>query len=296
MKKYAHVLGLSLAFSAALAGCGGSDHNDSDGATGAIPPVTTPPVTTPPVTTPPVTTPGTGSNGTSGICSGNSRVTNYDVFLPTVNGIAQSFASRNVQLYGQGNDNNQCISIAGSSSQADTTPGTFQAITTDNWNNIITYVDPAATSISGGIKLNQQLIATCKAGSDAFVHVAIANPQGSTSTFVGVNPIATIAKNTPMQAYECIPGATGTAVTTNTKSVLTVATNGTINVTDGTDNTAFSAVDAASLFSQAGYSANGNTRNWYLYQLPTDTGKTQVVVATAKKSNGTFGVVLFFAQ
>lgn len=220
--------------------------------------------------------------------------TMYDVFLPTADGITQSSAARNVQLYGQATDNKQCIGVAGSTAQADSSPGTIQIATTDNWNNAITYADSNSANISGGIKFNQGLFVTCKGGSDAFVHVGITNPGGSASSFMNANQLATVVKNTPLQGYECIQNGSSTSPGLNTALTMTFsATDGSVTVMDTGKPTVISAANVPSLFTQAGYNLNGIKLNWYLYQLPTGSGTKQLIVNTAKKPDGTYSIDLY---
>lgn len=239
---------------------------------------------------------GGNTSGTTATCSGTARTsTSYDVFLPTANGIAQSSASRNVQLYGQATDNSQCISIAGSTAQADSSPGTIQVATTDNWNNAISYADPVGTTAPGGVKLNQGVILTCTNGNDMVRHAAIYNPMGTSSTFVSSNQVATTAKNTEFRSYECIQsGSTSTPGFSGT--VVTFAADGSVTVADPTGNTTITASNVPSLFTQAGYNLNGKILRWYLYQLPTGAGTKQAIVHTAQRSDGTYGVDVFLNQ
>lgn len=278
MKKPILLIGLSLVTAAALVGCGGGGSDSSDSTSSGSGNTATPPTST----------------QAASICSGTQRAsTLYDVFLNTANGITQSLASRYVGLYGQTTDNNQCISVAASTAQADTTPGTFQAVTTDNWNNAIAYFDPVGTSITGGIKFNQNLFVTCKSGSDTYQHVAISNPANS-STFVSTNQVATIAKDSNFQSYECqtsgSPAFTGSSVTVS-------STTGAITVTDPTNgNTTIAAADVPSLFTTTGYNLNGKIIRWYLYQLPAGSGTKQAIVHTSQRTDGTYNIDLFLQQ
>ena len=285
-KKYTGMIALSIAVSAILVGCGGSGNDSSESVAGGTNGGT-----------------GSGSNGgtavgTAGTCEGASRTaTMYDVFLPTANGITQNGSSRNVQLYGQATDNKQCIGVAGSTAQLDSSPGTIKIATTDNWNNAITYVDSSASAVSGGIKFNQGLFVTCKNGSDAFLHVGIANPGGSATSFVNTNQLATVVKNTALQGYECIQTGTNTVPGVNNSLSMTFsATDGSVTVMDAGEATVISAVDLPSLFTQTGYNLKGIKLNWYLYQLPTGAGTKQVIVNTAKKPDGTYSIDLYVAQ
>ena len=277
---------MGLAVSAILVGCGGSgnDSNDSfpngtNGGNGG-------------------SNNGGTSGGTAGTCEGASRTaTMYDVFLPTANGISQNGSSRNVQLYGQATDNKQCIGVAGSTAQMDSSPGTIQIATTDNWNNAIPYLDSSASSVSGGIKFNQGLFVTCKNGSDAFLHVGIANPGGAATSFVSTNQLATVVKNTVLEGYECIQTGASTVPGVNSSLSMTFSANdGSVTVMDAGVPTVISAADVPSLFTQAGYNLNGIKLNWYLYQLSTGAGKKQVVVNTAKKPDGTYSIDLYVAK
>ena len=285
-KKYTGMIAMSIAVSAILVGCGGSGNDSSEsvagGANGGA---------------------GSGSSGgtaggTAGTCEGTSRAaTMYDVFLPTANGITQNGSSRNVQLYGQTTDNKQCIGVAGSTAQLDSSPGTIQIATTDNWNNAITYVDSSAPAVSGGIKFNQGLFVTCKNGSDAFLHVGIANPGGNATSFVSTNQLATVVKNTALQGYECIQTGPNTVPGVNSSLSMTFsATDGSVTVMDAGEPTVISAADLPSLFTQTGYNLKGIKLNWYLYQLPTGAGTKQVIVNTAKKPDGTYSIDLYVAQ
>jgi hypothetical protein len=250
---------------------------------------------------------GTGgtSGGTSGgssvsgaTCTGASRAaTTYDVFLNTADGIAQETASRNVQLYGQTTDAGQCISVAGSTAQADSSPGTVQVATTDDWNNAITYVDPVGTSVNGGVKFNQGLFVTCTGGSDTFSHVGVSNP-GNASTFVSSNQVAAAIKDTPLVNYECVQsGSTSSPADNSTSTVTFSSADGSVTIADGTNGTTtIAAADVPSLFTQAGYTLSGKVLRWYLYQLPVGSGTKQLLVHTSQRTDGTYNIDLFLAQ
>jgi len=270
------MLALSVLFS--LAACGGNSDNTST-VSGSPPPPA------------PAPSPATGAS-----CTGASRAaTAYDVFLPTANGVVQSSANRDVQLYGAATDAGQCISVAASSAQADTSPGTVQIATTDDWNNAITYVDPIGTSVTGGVRFNQGLFVTCKSGGDTFLHVGISNPAGSSSSFVGSNQVATVVKDAALQSYECIQSGSTSSPGINTGSAITFSSaDGSATVSDSVNgNTVIAASDLPSLFTPAGYNLNGKILHWYLYQLPVGSGTKQVIVHTAQRTDGTYNIDLF---
>lgn len=278
MSKFVGIMGISLAVSAALVGCGGNS-TDTSASTGG-------------------TSGGTsGGVSTASTCTGTSRANaSYDVFLPTASGITQSSANRAAQLYGQATDLGQCIAVSASSAQGDASA--VQVKTTDDWNNAITYADPVGTSVVGGVKFNQDLFVTCKAGGDTFQHVGVANTYGSTSTFVSTNQVATAVKDTPLQSYECIVNGANSAPGYNTGSAVTFSSaDGSVTVSDSVNgNTTIAAADVPSLFSQAGYNLNGKVLRWYLYQLPSGTTTKQVLVHTAQRTDGTYNIDLFLQQ
>jgi hypothetical protein len=271
----------ALALTLLLTACGGSD--DSGNANGG------------------------GSGGTSGgtsggssvsgaTCTGTSRAaTAYDVFLNTADGITQQTASRNVQLYGQTTDAGQCISVAGSTAQADSSPGTIQVATTDGWNNAITYVDPVGASVNGGVKFNQGLFVTCTSGSDTFKHIGVSNPG---STFVASDQVAAAIKDTPLVNYECVQSGSTSSPANNSASTVTFSSaDGSVTIADGTNGTTtIAATDVPSLFTQAGYVLGGKVLRWYLYQLPVGSGTKQVLVHTSQRTDGTYNIDLFLAQ
>lgn len=278
MKKTTALTGFSLAVAAALAACGGggggNDSPDAGGNGAATPPT---------------------SVQAAAICSGTARTsTTYDVFLPTAGGIAQSSASRYAQLYGPASDGAQCISVAGSTAQADSSPGTLQVVTADNWDDAISYFDPIGTPAIGGVRFDQGLFLTCAGGSDAVKHLGISNPGGSASTLVGADQLGAVVKNTALLSYECLQD--GSRNTSAGRGVTTVSfsSDGSVVISDGANGTTtISAADAPSLFTPAGYDKNGNVFRWYLYRLPAGTGTKQVIVHTSRKSDGSFGLIAF---
>nr|WP_158387734.1 hypothetical protein [Comamonas testosteroni] len=237
----------------------------------------------------------TTSSEAAAICSGTARAsTAYDVFLPSANGIIQSSASRHVQLYGQTSDNSQCISIAASTAQADSSPGTIQVVTADNWNNVISYFDPVGVSTPGGVKLDQGLFITCTNGSDVVKHLGILNPMGTGSTFVGSNQIATVVKNTALLSYECNLDSSNNTTAGRSNTAVSFSSDGSIAISDGSNGiTNISAADAPSLFTSTGYNLNGKILHWYLYQLPTGAGSKQVIVHTSQKTDGSYNIDTF---
>lgn len=266
----------STAFAIVLVACGGGGGSSSDSNSSSNT----------------VTAPT--STQAASVCSGTMRTsTLYDVFLNTANGFTQSLASRYVGLYGQTTDSNQCISVAASTAQADTTPGTIQVVTADNWNNAISFFDPVGTSVPGGVQLNQGVFVTCTNGLDTYRHVGILNPAGSASTFVSTNQIANVVKNTTFLSYECnLSNNTTTAGRSNT--VITFTSDGSVVIADGTNGTTnIPAANTPSLFTTTGYNLNGNTLRWYLYQLPTGSGTKQVIVHTNQRADGIYNIDLF---
>lgn len=224
------------------------------------------------------------------ICSGSSTAAAYDVFLPTAAGL--TLTSRTANIYEAGNS--QCVNIAGSTSQSDNSA--IQLVTTDGWNNSISYFDPVgASAVTGASKFNQNLVVTCNAGNDSIRHLAVLNSFNGTSTQVTSNHIASAVKNTAFMSYECTMNGSSVTAGRGNSGLTILSTDGSITVTDSTGSpTSIASADAINLFSSAGYNRNGNIMHGYLYQIPAGTSSKQVVVITNQKADGTYGLTSFY--
>ncbi len=224
------------------------------------------------------------------ICTGTGTNTSYDVFLPTASGL--TLATRAATSYGSGN--NQCVTIAASTAQADTSA--IQMVTKDNWANLISYFDPiGGSAVAGGTKLDQALVVTCNSANDIIRHLAVLSTSNGTPTRVTSNQIATVLKNTGFMSYECMMTGNSVSAGRGNSNMTFSSLDGSITVADSTASpTVFASADALSLFTNTGLNKDGNIMHGYLYQIPNGTSSKQVVVITNRKANGTFGLVSFY--
>ncbi|MBK1612571.1 hypothetical protein CKO44_03720 [Rubrivivax gelatinosus] len=260
-----------LAAACALSACGGgggSDDDDSGSGGSATPPTA-------------------GQAAT--ICSGSGSATLYDVYFPGAYGITR--AARATEVHGSASAAEQCIAVAASTAQADSAQ--FQAVTTDAWADAISYFDPSATSVAGGIRLNQKLFITCQSNSDAVKHLAVLSSGRVATDVFGSTQAANVARSVGFQSYGCVQDSTGVHAG-NGSAVATFASDGSLTVKDsGSTVLTVAAADVPALFSDSGYAEDGEVFRWQLYQLPVDGGSKQVIVHTVQKASGGYGVLAF---
>ena len=258
--KQASMMSVGIACLAlALSACGGSDGSDGGSSSGGSGGGTT-------------ASPPTAGDALSTCAGTAASTTQFDVFLNTAEGIDQSVASRTVTDYGGPSAAKQCISVAGSTAQADTTG--FQAVTNDGWDNTISYFDPTGTSASGGEQLNEQMFVTCASGQ-LFRHVAISNPTAA-PTLARSGQAAALSGKT-LVSYTCPVSSGGASLDPSSKAVF--GSDGTVTV-DGGD-----AMPVDSLFSSVGYTSGTKLIHWYLYQVTVGSIAKQVVVHTRYDSS-----------
>ncbi|PZP30123.1 MAG: hypothetical protein DI603_15290 [Roseateles depolymerans] len=252
---------------------------------------------------------GSGNSGStpvtaalaSSICGGSATTNSFfDVVYPGVAGIARR-SSRAVGVHGQASDAQQCLAMAGSTAQNDLNQ--LGIVTTDAWANNIGYFEwvinglgnlAATNQVSGAIKLNQQLFIACSTNSDAIKYLGVKSSTLVNTDIFGTKEAATVARGTGFTSMECqSDGKGGYQVGTGT-TVATFAADGSLTVTEG-GKTALSVATAnvPALFSDDGYTVNGTTFRWGLYQVPVGTGSKQVIVHTTKKADGSYGVLAF---
>lgn len=292
--KRVSTLALSLTMAAALVACGGGDDSGSPGTGGT-------------------STGGSngGSNGTptspitaaqaATICGGSSTSqTSYDVYFPGQHGITQR-SSRAVGVHGTTTDNQQCLAMAGSTAQADLNQ--LSIVTTDAWNNAINYFEyvvnglgnvTATNAVSGAIKLNQQLFIACSTSSDVIKYLGVKSSTVVNSDIFGTKEAASVARNTGFTGLECKASSGGGYQVATSSTVATFGSDGGLTVTEaGSTALAVSAANVPALFSNQGYTVNGTTFRWALYQVPLAGGSKQVIVHTAQKADGSYGVLAF---
>ncbi len=295
-------LALSLVMAAALTACGGggddsstpnSGGTSSGGSSGSG-------------------SSGSGSTGSSGaapvtaalassICGGSSSANaSFDVVFPGANGIARR-SSRAVAVHGQPTDAQQCLAMAGSTAQNDLNQ--LGIVTTDAWANNIGYFEwvinslgnlSATNPVSGAIKLNQQLFIACSTSSDAIKYLGVKSSTLVNTDIYGTKEAATVARGTGFTSLECLSDGKGGYQVGNGGAVATFAADGSLSVTEaGKTALSVSAASVPALFSDDGYTVNGTTFRWGLYQVPAGGGSKQVIVHTTKKPDGSYGVLAF---
>lgn len=276
----------------ALAGCGGggSDSSSSGGGSGG----------------------GSNSGGSGGgsltasqassLCSGTGGTNSFfDVYVPTANGIYREQASDTVTAYGSSTDASQCLLVGSTSAHGNLNQ--LMIATTDAWANTIGYfeavIDGTGTTQStnplpGGIQLNQQLFVACDSSSDSVKYLGVPQSAAVGSSYIdGSVPASTVAKNVGFSAYGCVAGSSGVHAGTDT-TVATFGSDGSLTVTDsGSTALTVAAADVPSLFSDTGYTVNGTTYRWSLYQLNVGGTQKQVIVHRAQKANGGYGLLAF---
>lgn len=265
----------ALAAACVLSGCGGGGNDDSTGGGGSS---------------------GGGSSATppsasqaATICSGSGSPTSYDVYFPGASGITR--ASRATQVYGGASAAEQCIAVAASTAQADNAP--LQAVTTDAWEDAISYFDPTGIPVAGGIRLNQGLFVTCQGDSDSVKHLAVLSSGRVATDVFGSAQATTVARGVGFQSYGCLQDGNGVHAGNET-AVATFATDGSLTVKEsGSTVLIVAAADVPALFSDSGYAEDGDVFRWQLYQLPVGGGSKQVIVHTVQKANGGYGVLAF---
>ncbi|MCD0421053.1 hypothetical protein LOC51_27865 [Rubrivivax sp. JA1024] len=260
----------SLVVACALSACGGGGggSDDDSGGGGATPPTV---------------------SQAAAICSGSGTATAYDVYFPGATGITR--ASRATQVYGGASAAEQCIAVAASTAQADSAP--LQAVTTDAWEDAISYFDPTGVPVAGGIRLNQGLFVTCQDDSDSVQHLAVLSSGRVATDAVGSAQAATVARGVGFQSYGCLQDGNGVHAGSET-AVATFAADGSLTVKEsGSTALTVAAADVAALFSDSGYAVDGDVFRWQLYQLPVGGGSKQVIVHTVQKANGGYGVLAF---
>lgn len=278
-----------------LAGCGGgsdSSSSNSDGGSGGG-------------------SNSGGSGGSSGggsvsatqassLCSGTGGTNSFfDVYVPTANGIYREQASDTVTAYGSSTDASQCLLVGSTAAHGNLNQ--LMIATTDAWANAIGYFEAviggtgtvqSTNPLPGGIQLNQQLFVACDSSSDSVKYLGVPQSAAVGSSYIdGSVPASTVAKNVGFSAYGCVAGSSGVHAGTDT-GVATFGSDGSLTVTDsGSPVLTVAAADVPSLFSDTGYTVNGTTYRWSLYQLNVGGTQKQVIVHRAQKANGDYGLL-----
>lgn len=235
----------------------------------------------------------------SSICSGNSSSqTFYDVYFPSEYGIAQR-SVRMVKSYGGASDAQQCLAMEGTTADANK----LNIVTTDAWNNAIGYFEyvvnglgnvTATNPVSGALRLNQQLFIACSTSSDAIKYLGVKSSATVSTEIFGTKDAASVLRNTGFTSLECKSNGAGAYQVGNGSAVATFATDGSLSVTEsGSTTLSISAANVPALFSYLGYTVNGTTFRWTLYQVSVGSSSKQLIVHTAKKADGTYGVLAF---
>ena len=238
----------------------------------------------------------------SSLCSGTGGSnTFFDVYVPNASGMFREQASDTVTAYGGSTDASQCLLVGSTSAHGNLNQ--LMIATTDAWANAIGYFEAviggtgtvqSTNPLPGGIQLNQQLFVACDSSSDSVKYLGVPQSAAVGSSYIdGSVPASTVAKNVGFSAYGCVAGSSGVHAGTDT-TVATFGSDGSLNVTDsGSTALTVAAADVPSLFTDTGYTVDGTTYRWSLYQLSVGGTQKQVIVHRAQKADGSYGLLAF---